>query len=51
YYLKSKVRFKSTPIEYETRKKKGKRYYDTSTSFISADTLLKDNKRKKPENV
>lgn len=51
YYLKSKVRFKSTPIEYETRKKKGKRYYDTSTSFISADTLLKDNKRKKSKNV
>ena len=51
YYLKSKVRFKSTPIEYETRKKKGKRYFDTSTSFISADTLLKDNKRKKSKNV
>ena len=51
YYLKSKVRFKSTPIEYETRKKKRKKHYDTSISFISADTLLKDNKRKKPENV
>lgn len=51
YYLKSKVRFKSTPIEYETRKKKRKKHFDTSSSFISADTLLKDNKRKKPENV
>jgi len=47
YYIKSKVRFKSTPIEYKKGRKRQKRHYDTSSSFISADTLLDDKKKKK----